>query len=243
MIRRGPSLKTIRAVFFDLDGTLRHSRPTNDQALFEIACAMGLTRSDEQRRQLLRWGHYYWAQSDELNRDLAAFGMDMDGLLTNYVRRYVMILGCEPERATALAPEMYRRLSETQLQKDWVPPEVPETLVKLQKAGLILAVVSNREKPLGDLLERLGLGLYFAFGLASCEVDSWKPDVRIFQRAAELAAVTPEQAMYVGDNYFTDALGARRAGLHPVLLDPEGVFPEADCPVIRSIRELAQGLA
>jgi HAD superfamily hydrolase (TIGR01549 family) len=240
--RRRPSLETIRAIFFDLDGTLRHSRPSNDQALFEIASAMGLTRSDEQRRQLLRWGHYYWAQSDELDQDLAAFGKNTDGLLTNYVRRFTIILGCEPERAAALAPEMYRRLTETHLQKDWVPPEVPQTLGRLQKAGLILAVVSNREKPLGDLLKRLGLDAYLSFGLASCEVDSWKPDVRIFQRAAELAGVSPEQAMYVGDNYFTDVLGAQRAGFNPVLLDPEGVFPEADCPVIRSIRELGQSL-
>ena len=46
------------------------------------------------------------------------------------------------------------------------------------------------------------------------------------------------QAIYVGDNYYADVVGARRAGVRPVLFDPEAVFTEADCTVIRSIGEL-----
>jgi FMN phosphatase YigB (HAD superfamily) len=42
----------------------------------------------------------------------------------------------------------------------------------------------------------------------------------------------------VGDNYFADVVGARRAGLTPVLFDPDEIFPEADCIVIKSFDEL-----
>ena len=38
-------------------------------------------------------------------------------------------------------------------------------------------------------------------------------------------------------------IGAQRAGLKPVLLDPEGLFPEAECSVIRSLSELKPGSA
>ena len=48
----------------------------------------------------------------------------------------------------------------------------------------------------------------------------------------------PDQTIYVGDNYFADILGAANAGLRPVLLDPDGLFPEAACPVISSLGEL-----
>jgi FMN phosphatase YigB (HAD superfamily) len=44
--------------------------------------------------------------------------------------------------------------------------------------------------------------------------------------------------MYVGDNYFADVVGSRRAGLMPVLYDPGGIFPEADCTIIKSFEEL-----
>jgi FMN phosphatase YigB (HAD superfamily) len=42
----------------------------------------------------------------------------------------------------------------------------------------------------------------------------------------------------VGDNYFADVVGARRAGLQPVLYDPRALYPEADCPIITSFDQL-----
>jgi putative hydrolase of the HAD superfamily len=237
------SLDGISAILFDLDGTLRHSRPSYDEALFEISGQVGLECADDRRLQALRWAHSYWAQSAELMQDLQAFREDQDRFLTNYVQRYLLILGCAPEQVAAMAPQIYHRLKETHLRKDWVPPEVPETLERLRQAGFTLAVVSNREKPLGDLLDRLNLGAYFDFTLTASQAGSWKPDVKIFQYAVQRAGTTPERALYVGDNYFTDIIGARRAGLMPVLLDPEGIFPEAECPVIRSLNDLSQALA
>jgi len=46
--------------------------------------------------------------------------------------------------------------------------------------------------------------------------------------------------MYVGDNYFADVVGARGAGLQPVLYDPAGIYPEANCPVIVSLDGLLE---
>jgi FMN phosphatase YigB (HAD superfamily) len=45
--------------------------------------------------------------------------------------------------------------------------------------------------------------------------------------------------MYVGDNYFADVVGARSAGLRPVLYDPRGIYPYATCEVIQSFNQLA----
>ena len=46
--------------------------------------------------------------------------------------------------------------------------------------------------------------------------------------------------MYVGDNYFADVIGARRAGLRPVLYDPRGIYPDASCEVIASFDGLSK---
>jgi putative hydrolase of the HAD superfamily len=81
----------------------------------------------------------------------------------------------------------------------------------------------------------LGLAPFFQFALAAGEISSWKPEPGIFQHALALLNTRPEQTIYVGDNYFADILGATSAGLRPVLLDPEGLFPEAACPVITSL--------
>jgi len=74
--------------------------------------------------------------------------------------------------------------------------------------------------------------------LAGGEVDSYKPDPAIFEHALQRGNVTAQETIYIGDNYYADVVGARRAGLRPILYDPEGVFPEADCPTIKSFDEL-----
>ena len=78
--------------------------------------------------------------------------------------------------------------------------------------------------------------------LAGGEVDSYKPDPGLFNHALNRAHLAPNEAIYVGDNYFADVVGSRRAGLRPVLYDPDMIFPEADCITIRSFNELISTL-
>ena len=69
-------------------------------------------------------------------------------------------------------------------------------------------------------------------------MDIYKPDPGIFKHALDRAKVSAQETVYVGDNYFADVVGSRRAGLQPVLYDPNSIFPEADCTVIKSFDEL-----
>ena len=54
----------------------------------------------------------------------------------------------------------------------------------------------------------------------------------------ERVNLSPQEVVYVGDNYYADVVGARRAGLRPVLYDPLGIFPDPDCTTIKSFDEL-----
>jgi putative hydrolase of the HAD superfamily len=99
-------------------------------------------------------------------------------------------------------------------------------------------VVSNRDHPFIEVLEKLRLSQYFEFSLAGGEVGSFKPEPGIFQAALERMDASAQETAYVGDNYFADVVGSRRAGLQPVLYDPRGLFPEAGCPTITSFDQL-----
>ena len=50
--------------------------------------------------------------------------------------------------------------------------------------------------------------------------------------------VAPEEAAYVGDLYLVDVVGAREAGLLPILYDPFDLSHDVDCLRIRTIDEL-----
>ena len=51
----------IKAIFFDLDGTLRHNRPEGSQAFWAFAETLGYKFSQEARVHALRWTHEYFA--------------------------------------------------------------------------------------------------------------------------------------------------------------------------------------
>ncbi len=230
----------IRAILFDWDGTLRHSRPSFTQFFFDLTIKSGVPDSQESRLRSTRWLHYYWAQSPEMLADRQTYGDREEDFWANHVRLNLIAFGCSSEQAAILAPEIYRQMVDEYKPEDWVPPDVPETLRNLKDAGYILGVASNRTSPYRDQLETLGLAGYFEFALAAGEVDSWKPDPVIFHQAVQRLDVQPHEALYVGDNYYADVVGAQRIGLKPVLIDPEGVFPEAECPVIHEIGELPE---
>jgi FMN phosphatase YigB (HAD superfamily) len=232
-------VKTIKAILFDLDGTLRHNRPTGDQVFTQylLDLGMGITAEDEIRSQ--RWEHYYFANSPEIQSDQKQYS-DRGEFWINFARRRLVALGCHPREAQALAPKASAYMSENYTPQPHVPEEVFPLLASVKERGYTLGVVSNRDDPFHEELRELKLDPYFNFALAGGEIKSFKPDVRIFEHALELSGTSASETMYVGDNYFADILGSRRAGLVPVLLDPSGLFPEADCAVITSFHEFPE---
>jgi HAD superfamily hydrolase (TIGR01509 family) len=228
----------IQVILFDLDGTLRHNLPSSTHAFLDYAVRLGASNAPESRRQAERWTHYYWAQSPELLADMAFYGDRQDQFWLNYARRNLLAFDCPEALAAALAPEVHRYMSEEFMPADWVPPDVPGTLQRLKEAGYRLGVLSNRDDPVHDYLGELSLVSCFDLVLVAGEVGSWKPEPEIFLLAVERLGVSPAQTLYVGDNYYADFIGAQRAGLHPVLVDPEGLFPEADCAIIKNVGEL-----
>ena len=229
----------ISTILFDLDGTLRHSRPSFNQAFCDFACQLGVTEKVGKRQAAMRWLHYYWAQSTELLADLETFRDQHELFWTHHARHGLVAFGCEQDQIDSLAPELYRRMANEYEPESWVPPDVPEMLQALKESGFRLGVVSNRTHPFDEELNTLGLAPYFDCALAAGAFNAWKPEPDIFHHALEKLDVKAHEALYVGDNYYADVIGAQRAGLRPVLLDPDGLFPEAECQVIQSMSQLA----
>jgi putative hydrolase of the HAD superfamily len=65
-----------------------------------------------------------------------------------------------------------------------------------------------------------------------------KPDPEIFERALRRLDLPAQRVVYIGDIYSIDAVGARAAGLSPVIIDPTGSYGALDCPTITDLREL-----
>jgi len=228
----------VKAIFFDLDGTLRHSVPTGGQVFTEYVTSLGLHVNHDDHIRAIRWEHLYWASSADLSNDILAHTFDTEKFWTEYSRRRLIALGVPPVQAAELAPKVSYHMGEVYKPESVIPDEVRQMLSELKQAGYLMAVLSNRDKPFQDVLVSHGISDFFSFSLAGGEVDSYKPGPGLFNHALNRAHLAPNEAIYVGDNYFADVVGSRRAGLRPVLYDPEIVFPDADCTTIRSFNEL-----
>ena len=228
----------IKAIFFDLDGTLRHSVPSGAEVFTDYVKTLGLEVDEEARLRAMRWEHLYWANSADLRDDLLAHSGETEKFWIEYSRRRLTALGASPEWAVEFAPTISKHMGEVYRPQSIIPEDVRRALPELKQAGYILAVISNRDKPFQELLDEHGIGEFFDFSLAGGEVNTFKPDPGVFEHALRRVNLSPREAIYVGDNYYADVVGARRAGLRPVLYDPIGIFPDPDCLTIKSFDEL-----
>jgi len=119
-----------------------------------------------------------------------------------------------------LPDRFYRRLGELFLAVEaWhIFPDVRAALDRLADAGIRSAIISNWMWGLPELLHDLDLAHHFEHVVVSSRVGYDKPHPGIFRRALELAGVTGGNAVHVGDNPATDVVGARAAGIRPILI-------------------------
>lgn len=101
-------------------------------------------------------------------------------------------------------------------------PDVIPALVAMRSAGLRLAVVSNWGWAAPELLQTLELAQHFEVLSISARVGYQKPSALIFEHALRLLGVAPNDAVHVGDDPTADVVGARRAGIEPILISRHG---------------------
>ena len=87
-----------------------------------------------------------------------------------------------------------------------------ELFARLREAGFKTCIISNnkeyRVKPLADALES-----YYVY-------KAGKPAARGYIEGMEHMGTSGSTTLFVGDQIFTDILGANRAGIHSILVKP-----------------------
>lgn len=233
------STTQIKAVLFDLDGTLLFNLPAPGEVFIEHLHSLGVPTSHEERILNERWEYQYFASSLEVQEDYFKYKDDLKAFRLNFTKRRLLALGLSPEKASELAPLIFEHMHTSYKPQVHIPDEVFDLLKHLQQAGYVTGVVTNRDVSVQEELTGLKLDSYFHFTVVAGEIRSYKPDARIFHHALELAGTSAAETIYVGDNYYADVIGARGAGLRPVLYDPMQLFPEAagECAVIQHYSE------
>ena len=123
-----------------------------------------------------------------------------------------------------------------------VPDGVRPALAALRGKGFRLVVLSNANGTLRRMFTRLNLASAVDVLFDSCEEGVEKPDPRFFQLALERVGATADRTVHVGDLFHVDVVGARAAGIRPVLLDVADLYHDADCLRVQSLSALVDAL-
>lgn len=147
--------------------------------------------------------------------------------------------GVTPSHATDAALAVLREYHGTENLWEHVPDDVRPALRAFRALGLRLVVVSNANGRLRHLFDRLGLTPLVDVLFDSYECGVEKPDPKLFALALEASGARADATAHVGDLYHVDVAGARNARLREgILLDPLGLYPQADCRRIESLHDL-----
>jgi len=122
---------------------------------------------------------------------------------------------------------------------------VPSVLEQLVEIGLRMGLVSNTSwtsSMHAETLERLGISRFFDCMVFSSDVGVMKPHPRIFLTALARVSALPGDAVFVGDSWQDDVLGAQRVGMQAVLVksDCKALVEPSVMPSGGAIAQLTQ---
>jgi HAD superfamily hydrolase (TIGR01549 family) len=169
--------------------------------------------------------------------DLVQATSDQDRFIT-YLQMIFDRCGCANVAREALE-ELHAYQAEFNLWES-VAPEVYTTLDELRSLGYKLVVVSNSNGTLHRSFTRLGLIEKVDLIFDSHEHGVEKPDPAFFHMALKDSHTSAETTIHVGDFYHIDVVGARAAGIVPILLDEGGLYNDFDCPRISRFDQLVE---
>ena len=222
------------AVLFDMGHTLVYFDPPEMAVIHAAMQEAGIDRPVEELEGAMQavWGEYY---RDAATATFSATPDHDRQTQLRLMRGFLHHLGLTVDDELLTA---YERLVDSHFSRPGAMrtfPEVPDVLAKLGEQCYRLGIVSNWSWNLRDRVVQAGLDSHFEIVWASAYAGCNKPHPGIFFQALVQMGLSAGRALYVGDSYAHDVVGARSAGVDVALLDRDGNANEPDCHVIHDL--------
>jgi putative hydrolase of the HAD superfamily len=206
----------LRAVLFDVDFTLFRPGPElGPEGYRRLGERHGLTLDP------VRYSDARAAAIETLQRDREL--VHDEEVWIAFTEQIVLGMGGDAPIARSCAVDMVReweRHENFALYEDALP-----VLDDLRTRGIKIGLVSNGQRDLDEFTAHHALEVDAVVG--SKAHGRVKPHASIFVAALRALDVTPDQAAMVGDSYEDDIEGARALGIRAILLDRDGLRPDA----------------
>ena len=212
----------LRALLFDVNGTLIDIE--TDEGMEEVYRAIGHFLI-YQGIKLHRWEVrelYFQAVREQFDTSHETYPeFDVVAVWQKILERragdYTRLLPAgKLQHLPLFLAEMQRGISRKRLR---LFPQVGDVLSQL-KDHYALAVVSDAQSAYAiPELRMVGLHGYFDPIIISGDYGFRKPDARLFRTALERLQVSPDQAVFIGNDRYRDIFGAHQLGMRTILFN------------------------
>lgn len=239
-------MQPIRAVLFDLGGTLWEWRPgltVEDMLAGVMPRALALLPADGAARLSPRTVAIAVRRAYLELEEAAALGDETPIPAELPVVRGFASLGVTVDQQTARAVLAALHIAERRTTR--LLPGVDDLLRALAARQVRMGIISNRmhgDRLLLDDLDYFGISHYFLTMVASCDVGQMKPHPALFWRALDDLGVSPQEAVMVGDDLRADVSGAHAVGMHAIWVRRPPDRPEPAPPGVLDVTRMDQVL-
>jgi len=230
----------IKAVFFDFYHTLVTYEPPQEELEAEALKELGVSVSPEVlRRPIVAADEFIY--NEIARRQLSNRSQEEKmALYIKYQETVLREAGIKYDQKLVLG--LLGKMQQTKMNLALFDDVAP-ALTDLKSRGIILGIISNMEQDMTETLTRLGLPSWLEIVVTSQDAGFNKPRPEIFQEALRQASVPPLEAIYIGDQYQVDVIGANGAGMKGILIDRNDYYRDiTDCLKISSLGEVVDYL-
>jgi HAD superfamily hydrolase (TIGR01549 family) len=233
--------QAIRAVFFDVGFTLLRPYPSLRDIVRATCAAQGMVIDDDALAAHAPAAEQYFFRAQHVQKGTWGDNAAINRAWMEYFTLLLEPFVAEPQRSQCAAAVL---LAFDQ-HSAWRPYADVQAALATLSARYTLGLISDWGIGLGPILREHDLLRYFGVLVVSATSRRAKPDPHLFETALQRADALGDYTVYVGDSYVQDVLGARAAGIHPILIDRRKRHDPAqiDCPVIHALDELVALLA
>jgi HAD superfamily hydrolase (TIGR01549 family) len=244
--------KKIKAVLFDLGETLLNFGRVNTTKIFRQSAKLTYEFLQSCNKPLGNFQWYCW-------HSMIAFRFHclVSSLTGKDFNALLLLKKIGIKKGFTLDEDQLRQLGwlwyEPLAKLARIEPRLKATLASLKQMGLKLGIVSNTFISAGSLdrhMAQFGILDFFPIRLYSHQFAFRKPDIRIFQTAAQQMDEPPQDVLFVGDRINKDIVPALKVGMRAVLKEaytnigkkiPKGVWRISRLSELPSLIEKING--
>ena len=206
----------IKAVFFDIYGTIADFFPPKEEIQINVAEKFNITLDKDKILDAYKLANNFLVKQNSI----FPIRKMNDEQKLNFFSEYEQIIidNSGSNVDVGVAKNIWVEITKQKYDLK-ILPDLIQCINDLREMGLILGLISNINMSGKKIAEKLGVSSYFNYVFTSEDLGYEKPNKMIFEKSLDIAKLTSSEVVFVGDQVESDILGAKNANILPILLD------------------------